>query len=105
MRVSLLLCLVVISMTSAMTINEFLDTPVTALLEKAKIQKALIAKNGQGECGGCYGAETEERRCCNTCEEVKLKYTFQLMLKIEMSFQLRKVIKKNARFQKFLGSF
>ena len=86
-----------------MTINEFLDTPVTALLEKAKIQKALIAKNGQGECGGCYGAETEERRCCNTCEEVKLKYTFQLMLKIEKSFELRKVIQKKCQIPEVVG--
>ena len=69
-------------MTSAMTINEFLDFPVTALLEKAKRQKSLIAKTGHGECGGCYCAETEERRCCNTCEEVKLKYTIQFMLKV-----------------------
>jgi len=25
-------------------------------------------------CGSCYGAETGERRCCNTCEEVKVAY-------------------------------
>ena len=26
-------------------------------------------------CGSCYGAETEERKCCNTCQEVKDAYT------------------------------
>ena len=26
------------------------------------------------ECGSCYGAETNERKCCNTCEEVQDAY-------------------------------
>jgi len=26
------------------------------------------------KCGSCYGAETEDRKCCNTCEEVKQQY-------------------------------
>lgn len=25
-------------------------------------------------CGSCYGAETVERKCCNTCDEVKEAY-------------------------------
>lgn len=25
-------------------------------------------------CGSCYGAETEDRKCCNTCQEVKEAY-------------------------------
>lgn len=25
-------------------------------------------------CGSCYGAETEELKCCNTCEQVKQSY-------------------------------
>lgn len=25
-------------------------------------------------CGSCYGAETEDKKCCNTCEEVKQQY-------------------------------
>ena len=25
-------------------------------------------------CGSCYGAETEERKCCNTCNEVRDAY-------------------------------
>jgi hypothetical protein len=25
-------------------------------------------------CGPCYGAETDRRKCCNTCDEVKLAY-------------------------------
>lgn len=23
------------------------------------------------KCGSCYGAETPEQKCCNTCDEVK----------------------------------
>jgi len=36
----------------------------------------LVPKAEQKEegCGSCYGAETEETRCCNTCEEVKEAY-------------------------------
>ena len=26
------------------------------------------------KCGSCYGAETEDKKCCNTCEEVKQQY-------------------------------
>ena len=26
------------------------------------------------DCGSCYGAETEERPCCNTCEDVRKAY-------------------------------
>jgi hypothetical protein len=26
------------------------------------------------ECGGCYGAETAERKCCNTCEDIVQAY-------------------------------
>ena len=26
------------------------------------------------ECGSCYGAETPERKCCNSCSEVKEAY-------------------------------
>jgi len=26
------------------------------------------------KCGSCYGAETEDQKCCNTCEEVKQQY-------------------------------
>lgn len=26
------------------------------------------------KCGSCYGAETEDRKCCNTCDEVKQQY-------------------------------
>ena len=37
------------------------DTPETALALK-------------DECGDCYGAQTEERKCCNTCAEVQEAY-------------------------------
>ena len=27
------------------------------------------------KCGSCYGAETADRKCCNTCDEVKAAYS------------------------------
>jgi len=31
-------------------------------------------------CGSCYGSETEEKKCCNTCAEVSELYRyFQLI--------------------------
>ncbi len=27
------------------------------------------------KCGSCYGAETEQKKCCNTCEEVRQAYS------------------------------
>ena len=33
------------------------------------------AKGEVVTCGSCYGAETEERKCCNTCQDVKDAYT------------------------------
>jgi len=38
------------------------------------------------KCGSCYGAETEDRKCCNTCEEVKQQY-----MKKSWKFQLSQV--------------
>jgi len=35
------------------------------------VPKAEVKEPG---CGSCYGAETEEIKCCNTCEEVKEAY-------------------------------
>jgi len=32
------------------------------------------AEEKEAGCGSCYGAETEETKCCNTCEEVKEAY-------------------------------
>ncbi|KAI5704141.1 endoplasmic reticulum-Golgi intermediate compartment protein 3-like [Diaphorina citri] len=29
------------------------------------------------KCGSCYGAETETRKCCNTCNEVKEAYRYK----------------------------
>ena len=37
---------------------------------KAPINKTLTKK----DCGSCYGAETEELSCCNTCEQVREAY-------------------------------
>lgn len=35
------------------------------------VPKAAVKEAG---CGSCYGAETAEVKCCNTCEEVKAAY-------------------------------
>lgn len=43
-------------------------------------KKVKLEKDGTGvavatgSCGDCYGAEDEERKCCNTCEEVQEQY-------------------------------
>ncbi|KAA0167952.1 hypothetical protein FNF31_00165 [Cafeteria roenbergensis] len=34
-------------------------------------EEALVPKD---YCGSCYGAESAERKCCNTCEDVKAAY-------------------------------
>lgn len=38
---------------------------------KPKINSTAIAVD---ECGSCYGAETSEIKCCNTCEDVRAAY-------------------------------
>ena len=40
--------------------------------EKAAEEENALAR--VDECGSCYGAETEERKCCNTCEDVQTAY-------------------------------
>ena len=48
--------------------------------EKKKIINATSDANKDSkevqvvECGSCYGAESPDRKCCNTCEEVKAAY-------------------------------
>jgi len=47
--------------------------------EKHEVVKEEETKNNTeiaevDKCGSCYGAETEDRKCCNTCEEVKQQY-------------------------------
>ena len=36
--------------------------------------KAKAKEGGGSYCGPCYGAETQDNRCCNTCDEVKRAY-------------------------------
>ncbi|XP_068083319.1 endoplasmic reticulum-Golgi intermediate compartment protein 3 [Anabrus simplex] len=40
------------------------------------VSEALKKETNQTEetCGSCYGAETEDMKCCNTCEDVKDAY-------------------------------
>ncbi|XP_046401835.1 endoplasmic reticulum-Golgi intermediate compartment protein 3 [Ischnura elegans] len=49
--------------------TEELGATATTLFEKAV--KNLTEEN---KCGSCYGAETEEIKCCNTCEDVREAY-------------------------------
>ncbi len=44
--------------------------------ETAKIVNKTSADGGNEvvKCGSCYGAETDEHQCCNTCDEVKQAY-------------------------------
>ncbi|XP_059480695.1 endoplasmic reticulum-Golgi intermediate compartment protein 3 [Neocloeon triangulifer] len=41
-------------------------------LEKLAEKKEEVDE--KGKCGSCYGAETEELKCCNTCAEVREAY-------------------------------
>jgi hypothetical protein len=43
--------------------------PKTMKLEKDGTATAVVAG-----CGDCYGSEDEERKCCNTCEDVQEQY-------------------------------
>ena len=43
--------------------------------EIGEVEKVLNnTEAGELKCGSCYGAETEDRKCCNTCDEVKQQY-------------------------------
>ena len=41
------------------------------LVNQANQSKEVAVKE---ECGSCYGAESEEIKCCNTCDDVKKAY-------------------------------
>ncbi|KAG5453770.1 Endoplasmic reticulum-Golgi intermediate compartment protein 3 [Clonorchis sinensis] len=36
--------------------------------------KGQVVTKGPDYCGSCYGAESETRKCCNTCKEIQLAY-------------------------------
>lgn len=42
--------------------------------KSAEALKALNATEDTNKCESCYGAETTEHPCCNTCEEVRTAY-------------------------------
>ncbi|XP_057308696.1 endoplasmic reticulum-Golgi intermediate compartment protein 3-like isoform X2 [Hydractinia symbiolongicarpus] len=42
--------------------------------KSAEALKALNATEDPNKCESCYGAETTEHPCCNTCEEVRTAY-------------------------------
>ena len=40
----------------------------------AKVSSNATNKEGNETCGSCYGAETEDHKCCNTCNDVRDAY-------------------------------
>jgi hypothetical protein len=50
------------------------EKPVS--IEKRQDQSANTTANAvvANACGSCYGAETAHRRCCNTCDDVRIAY-------------------------------
>ena len=40
----------------------------------AKVATNNGTSSGNATCGSCYGAETEEKKCCNTCNDVREAY-------------------------------
>ncbi|KAK7485635.1 hypothetical protein BaRGS_00023084, partial [Batillaria attramentaria] len=55
------------------------ETPQEEKLSSAKEEKAVDPEVttkalDSDRCESCYGAETEEKKCCNTCEDVREAY-------------------------------
>ncbi|TGZ75422.1 hypothetical protein CRM22_000378 [Opisthorchis felineus] len=42
--------------------------------DDANPSQGKVATKGPDYCGSCYGAESETRKCCNTCKEIQLAY-------------------------------
>ncbi len=57
--------------------------------EREKTKKKNAAKNGKDKCGSCYGAESDDLKCCNTCDDVREAYR-----KKGWSFAVRNNIKQ-----------
>ena len=51
-----------------------IDEPEKHEVVKEETVKENSTELAEETCGSCYGAETEEKKCCNTCEEVKQLY-------------------------------
>lgn len=53
-----------------------IDEPEKHEVVKEETEPAEKTENGTevAACGSCYGAETEDVPCCNTCEQVKQQY-------------------------------
>ncbi|XP_004364824.1 Ergic3 protein [Capsaspora owczarzaki ATCC 30864] len=49
-------------------------TPVEALGQQPPSDAAERRDLDNSKCGDCYGAQTEKRPCCNSCEEVQAAY-------------------------------
>ena len=46
-----------------------------SLNEKTLVERAeQVVRDANADCGSCYGAESFEGECCNTCEDVKRAY-------------------------------
>ena len=57
--------------------NRFILMYISSAKLRSEVMKDIVAvdvpTNTRG-CASCYGAETEERPCCPTCEDVRLAY-------------------------------
>ena len=49
-----------------------------AVIETEKVEQLNLAKQVENKtevlCGSCYGAETPQRKCCNSCDDVLSAY-------------------------------
>lgn len=50
------------------------QSPTLAKLGAKKPVEAVARGDEAPECGSCYGAETAEMKCCNTCKDVRDAY-------------------------------
>ncbi|KAI8776977.1 endoplasmic reticulum-Golgi intermediate compartment protein 3 [Biomphalaria glabrata] len=53
--------------------NPINEEPEKQTLEDSKKETAVLALD-PGRCESCYGAETDELKCCNSCDDVREAY-------------------------------
>eukprot|EP01130_Rhizamoeba_saxonica_P017710 TRINITY_DN8641_c0_g1_i1.p1 TRINITY_DN8641_c0_g1~~TRINITY_DN8641_c0_g1_i1.p1 ORF type:complete len:384 (-),score=71.40 TRINITY_DN8641_c0_g1_i1:43-1194(-) len=71
--------------------------PIKSSVEKQDLARDeasvdILSDKDDDNCGSCYGAETEENPCCNTCEQVREAYrkkgwAFSSLTKIEQCME------------------
>ena len=67
--------------------------------EAAKIVNDTSKSTAIVSCGSCYGAENEEMKCCNSCQDVKDAYT-----KKTWKFDPRGIEQCKVELRRFLDS-